>query len=67
MILVRNTFTAETFKKYMTDPKVREKAKGYTDLWTSGNRRLLRVIGNSAKGSVDTQPGEQQRREVPGN
>ena len=34
----------ETFKKYMTDPKVREQAKGYTELWTSGSRQLLRVV-----------------------
>jgi hypothetical protein len=23
----------ETFKKYTSDPQIREKAKGYTDLW----------------------------------
>ena len=34
----------EMFKKYTTDPQIREKAKGYTDLWTTGNRQLLRVV-----------------------
>lgn len=34
----------ETFKKYATDPKIREKAKGYTDFWMTGSRELLRVV-----------------------
>jgi hypothetical protein len=34
----------EMFKKYSTDPKIREKAKGYTDLWVTGSRELLRVV-----------------------
>jgi hypothetical protein len=34
----------ETFKKYSSDPVIREKAKGYTDLWTTGSRELLRVV-----------------------
>ena len=34
----------ETFKKYSTDPGIREKAKGYTDLWTTGSRDLFRVV-----------------------
>jgi len=34
----------ETFKKYSTDPQIREKAKGYTDLWTTGSRDLFRVV-----------------------
>jgi hypothetical protein len=29
--------------KYSSDPAVREKAKGYTDLWTTGRRELFRV------------------------
>jgi hypothetical protein len=34
----------ETFKKYSSDPQIREKAKGYTDLWTTGSRDLFRVV-----------------------
>jgi hypothetical protein len=34
----------ETFKKYTTDPQIREKAKGYTDLWITGRRELWRVV-----------------------
>jgi len=34
----------ELFKKYTTDPQIREKAKGYTDLWTTGCRELFRVV-----------------------
>ena len=34
----------ETFKKYSSDPLIREKAKGYTDLWTTGSRNLFRVM-----------------------
>jgi hypothetical protein len=34
----------ETFKKYSSDPQIREKAKGYTDLWTTGSRELFRVV-----------------------
>jgi hypothetical protein len=30
-------------QKYMTDPQVREKAKGYTDLWLTGKRELFRI------------------------
>ena len=30
-------------QKYMTDPQIREKAKGYTDLWLTGKRELFRV------------------------
>jgi hypothetical protein len=29
--------------KYSSDPQSREKAKGYTDLWTTGRRELFRV------------------------
>jgi hypothetical protein len=29
---------------YSSDPKAREKAKGYTDLWITGRRELFRVI-----------------------
>jgi len=29
--------------KYSSDPQAREKAKGYTDLWTTGRRDLFRV------------------------
>jgi len=34
----------EFHQKYMTDPKIREKSKGYTDLWTSGSRTLYQVV-----------------------
>jgi hypothetical protein len=34
----------ETFKKYTSDPQIREKAKGYTDLWITGSRELFRVV-----------------------
>ena len=34
----------ESFKKYTTDPQMQEKAKGYTDLWITGRRELLRVV-----------------------
>jgi len=44
-------YTAENFgefearmKQYMTDPAVREKMKGYTDLWLSGSREILQVV-----------------------
>ena len=30
-------------QKYMTDPQMREKAKGYTDLWLTGKRELFRL------------------------
>ena len=33
----------ETFQKYTSDPQIREKAKGYTDLWITGKRELFRV------------------------
>jgi hypothetical protein len=33
-----------TFKRYTTEPQIREKAKGYTDLWVTGSRELLRVV-----------------------
>jgi len=34
----------ELITKYSSDPKAREAAKGYTDLWTTGRRELLRVV-----------------------
>ncbi len=34
----------EMFKKYGSDPQIREKAKGYTDLWTTGSRTLFQVV-----------------------
>jgi len=30
--------------RYSSDPQAREKAKGYTDLWTTGRRELFRVV-----------------------
>jgi hypothetical protein len=32
-----------TLQRYATDPQVREKAQGYTDLWMTGKRELFRV------------------------
>jgi len=32
------------FARYSADPRAREKAQGYTDLWTSGRRELFRVV-----------------------
>jgi hypothetical protein len=34
----------ELFKRYTTDPQVREKAKGYTELWMTGRRELFQVV-----------------------
>ena len=34
----------EMFKKYSSDPAIREKAKGYTDLWITGSREVFRVV-----------------------
>ena len=33
----------ETMKRYATTPEIREKAKGYTDFWTTGSRELFRI------------------------
>jgi hypothetical protein len=34
----------ELVTRYSSDPQAREKAKGYTDLWTTGRRELFRVV-----------------------
>ena len=34
----------EGYKKYTSDPKVREKAQEYWDLWTTGHREFLRRV-----------------------
>ena len=34
----------ESMKKYSTDPVIREKSKGYADLWMTGRRELFRVV-----------------------
>ena len=34
----------ELMARYSSDPQAREKAKGYTDLWTKGRRELYRVV-----------------------
>jgi len=34
----------ELIHRYSSDPQAREKAKGYTDLWTTGKRELFRVV-----------------------
>jgi hypothetical protein len=31
-------------KQYATDPAIKEKMKGYTELWETGSRELLRVV-----------------------
>jgi len=31
-------------KQYMTDERFREKMKGYTDLWITGNREILQIV-----------------------
>ena len=33
----------ELLKNYAKDPQIREKAKGYLDLWVTGKRELYRV------------------------
>lgn len=32
------------WKEYMSHPEWKEKMKGYTDLWVSGGREILRVV-----------------------
>jgi hypothetical protein len=34
----------ELLKKYMSDPKVKEKAKEYLEMWETGSRQILRVM-----------------------
>jgi hypothetical protein len=34
----------ELMQRYSLDPQAREKAKGYTELWTTGRRELFRVV-----------------------
>jgi hypothetical protein len=34
----------EAMKRYGSDPKVREKAKEYLELWNTGCRELFRVV-----------------------
>jgi hypothetical protein len=34
----------QLLSKYSSDPKAREAAKGYTELWTTGRRELFRVV-----------------------
>jgi hypothetical protein len=31
-------------QRYSTDPQIREKAKDYLDLWTTGKREIFRVM-----------------------
>jgi hypothetical protein len=31
-------------QQYMTDPEVRSRMQGYTDLWLTGSREILRVL-----------------------
>lgn len=34
----------ESLQRYTSDPALREKAKGYTELWMTGKRELFRVV-----------------------
>jgi hypothetical protein len=34
----------QSLAKYLSDPQIREKAKAYMDLWTTGSRELLRIL-----------------------
>jgi hypothetical protein len=34
----------ERMKEYMSNPAWKDKMKGYTDLWTTGGREILRVV-----------------------
>ncbi len=34
----------KTLHTYATDQKLREAMKGYTELWTTGTRELLRIV-----------------------
>ncbi len=34
----------ELLTRFSSDPQAREKAKGYTDLWTGGRRELFRTV-----------------------
>ena len=34
----------EMLKRCTSSPEIREKAKGYTDLWMTGKRELFRVV-----------------------
>ena len=34
----------EMFKRYSSEPEMREKAKGYTELWNTGRRELFRIV-----------------------
>jgi len=31
-------------KRYMSDPAIREKMKGYTDMWLTGSREIFQVV-----------------------
>lgn len=33
----------ETMQRYASDPEIRAKMQGYTDLWLTGTREILRV------------------------
>ncbi len=34
----------QRIRQYMTDPEVREKMKGYTELWITGSREILQIV-----------------------
>ncbi len=34
----------ETFKRYVSDPEIRDKAKVYLELWETGRREAFRVV-----------------------
>jgi hypothetical protein len=31
-------------QRYMSDPQVRDRAKGYTDFWLTGKREMFRLV-----------------------
>jgi hypothetical protein len=33
-----------TMKEYMSSGEIREKMKGYTDLWTTGRREIFQIV-----------------------
>ena len=34
----------QRMKRYMQDPEIKKKMSGYTDLWLTGRREIMRVV-----------------------
>ena len=34
----------QRMKRYMQDPEIKKKMAGYTELWTTGKREIMRVV-----------------------